>query len=324
MSDIVYPVPSRNLFFSEHVDAGQRVLAEEKRMVPILDESKFANGIEYRASGGVFVHLVGHLFPTKGFPNPQALAANNMAKRQLVNYLRLFSIKEIMFCLSLLVFFPWKSKIKVLEKFLFGFATMGYQILQAHMWLDPKNYTPFCFELRKFLFEFFLNLGISKSTANESAEIFATILEWDDAYRYRAEDVLSETTKELLLKNPRKEVLKLMQLFKERDENSSTQDKFLSVGRLLSTVLLHPRFKKAFKDAITQIDFSKLQLDMIDRYHVMPLGRYKFFGEALETRFERWRQMHALCMLHVKPNKPYFQYESEIILPPMFSVGGLQ
>lgn len=312
MDDIAYPTPGREMFRKSYASPEEKVLMEERRLVPILDQGKFLNGIEYPESGGIFVHLVGHLYPTKGFQNPEAVAANNLVKRLFVGYAGSFATKEVMMCLSLLVFFPWKRKLKVMEKMLHGFCALGALILGRYMWQDPKRYIFFCQELRTLLFQFFRNLGISEGVAGESADVFATMIEWDDAYRYRLEDLFSETTSVDLQKNPRKEVQKLMLLARQRDPNPLTSSKFINIGRLLSTLLLHPKIKKAFTRAIRSIDFTKLQFDDADRYHVMPLGRYQFFGEKLETRFKRWENMHPK------------NAKGEPILPPMVEVGGKQ
>lgn len=310
MNEIRYPVPSPDMFSNSYESSGQKVLLEEKRYVPILDQTKFG-GIEYPESGGVYVYHVGSLYPVKGFPNPDAVGANNFAKRLFIGYIGVFSLKEVLLCLSLLTFFPWKRKVRVIEKFLHGFSALGVQILKRHMWKDPKRYTVFCRELRTLLLQLFRNIGVREDIAAESADVFATMIEWDDAYRYRLEDLFSETTKELLIQNPRKEIGKLMLLARQRDPNPLTSDKFVNIGRLLSTLLLHPKIKKAFIQAIQAIDVTKLQFDDADRYHVMPKSRYSFFGEADEVRFKRWEAMHP------KNDK------GEPILPPVVEVGGV-
>lgn len=310
MDEIAYPTPGREMFRKSYATPGEKVLMEEKRLVPILDQGKFEGGIECPESGGIFVHCVGYLYPVKGFANPDAVSANNLVKRMFVGYAGAFATKEVMMCLSLLTFFPWKRKLKVMEKMLHGFCALGALILGPHMWQDPKRYIFFCQELRTLLFQFFRNLGISEGVAGESADVFATMIEWDDAYRYRLEDLFSETTSEALQENPRKEIEKLMLIARQRDPNPLTSTKFVNIGRLLSALLLHPKIKKAFKEALKTIDFTKLQYDDADRYHVMPLGRYEFFGEKLETRFKRWENMHP------KNEK------GEPILPPMVEVGG--
>jgi len=186
---------------------------------------------------------------------------------------------------------PFRSKIKLLERWISEFNGLAENVLTP-VYLKDRYLCKLSGELLKLIREFLTNIGIQNNKAEEFARNIATLIEYDTAYKYRIEDILSETTSEVLKNDPRREIVRLLNIFAERDANITTQTKFNSVGKLFSLILIVPRIKRAFQKAMDSIDFTKLQLDEADRYHVLKFDRYNFMGRSLEDRYNEYLRMH--------------------------------
>jgi len=105
-------------------------------------------------------------------------------------------------------------------------------------------------------------------------ELIANILEYDNAYRLRFQDLFSEATKESLAAQPIREILRLLAINKRRDL-PDVHAKLKYAAYFLILVLLWPPFRSQFKKAINQSNFTNLQLDESDDYWLKIRTDYK-------------------------------------------------
>ena len=248
---------------------------------------KIIHHIETPKSGGYFVYHISFDYPKKGFVNEYVIQACNFTKRLTITWIRMMGSKDFIPFYFLFVLLPWK--IKVIERILKEYCSAASFFLQTYQhkhYLDIQYYTELTRELKKLISIFLQELGIKKEISEEFAFIFATLIEYDTAYRYRLEDLFSESSQEKML-NPRQEINKLIEIYLQREKKRDLPEKFRSFGRI-SKILLIPRIKKAFIKAIKQIEFSKLQLDEIDHYQIRNSLNYDFFGMTKEERDAKW------------------------------------
>lgn len=132
--------------------------------------------------------------------------------------------------------------------------------------------------------------GLLKFRAQAVLEALEYILEHDQAYRYRFMDLIAETTKERLTKNPRKEIKRLLSINRERDYKV-VSDKIGKFGRLVTYALLIPSAKRKFRHAVYNWDWSKYQWDEIDRYWALQKLDYNYFGLSYEERQQILKSM---------------------------------
>ncbi len=284
MSEIGIPYPIQDVFVSG-IDPVTRT-TQGNMPTYILDH------VEYPEEGGIFIYCKGVVFPTKGFPTPEAVAACDVAKRLFIGNIKFFGLPEVLLAFSTMIFLPFKRKIKVLDNWLHGYSSLAHLILLPYI-LKERYYSAPCRELRKFIELFLKEIGINPENAAQFALIFATLIEYDTAYRYRMEDIFSESSQEKLLANPRKEVKRLLAIFKDREPTLQVFTKFQSIASILSLLLILPRVKKAFKLALSKITFSKMQLDQADRYHCLKFDRYKFMGQSADDRYRVYETIHG-------------------------------
>jgi hypothetical protein len=302
MSKITIPQTPKEILQKKLTTLEQ--VTRQKQAVFFVDDSVFPGGLELPESGGVFVHKQGGrvimdrgqpklvdqikcLYPEKGYPDPNAVGANNIAKRVLMGYVSFFANPAVIMGMFGILFLPFSKNVNIIRRFVDNCHNM-MRTLQDPYYLEEIRYSNPCREIRKMAKEFLLALGIKSSFPKDIAHL----IEYDTAYRYRIEDILSETTKEKLLKNPRKEIKRLAEIFKQREPKGHLFQKFNYFSSLARLALLHPKIKRAFKKALEVVDFKQMQLDEADRYHVLKYSGYDFLGLDAQTRAKMYVEMH--------------------------------
>jgi len=112
------------------------------------------------------------------------------------------------------------------------------------------------------------------------------IVESDSAYRYRMQDVLPLLNKENLLKNPIKEICRLLDILIERDEEYM-KEKWKKVKKFVKLVLIvSPKIKKLVVNILMEINIDEIKFSKEDIYWVNEFGKYNYFGKTLEQRKE--------------------------------------
>ncbi len=269
---LTIPYPPKEVFAGA---TPQEVIMEQRGMTHLLDH------FEYPAEGGILVHIVDAKFPKKGFPYPEAIWAINIAKSSLIETLKVLSQKEFLI-LGLLIFVPRKRRIKLIEKAIRAYYKIIGTVLAPHQLL-PKFESPFAQEIGAITFDFLHRYGIGEQESGMVANIIRAIFEYDDAYRYRMQDIFSESTKEKF-SNPRKEVIRLLGIMSSRENDALQPHKINKFNHSISLLLRFPRIKKAFRDAMLASVFKKLQFDEADRYWCSMRNDYDFFGTKYEDR----------------------------------------
>lgn len=271
------PYPEKHILENEVISDTEHLVKGASQPVFILER------VEYPEEGGIYVYLKDVLYPTKGFPNPEACQANNIAKRAFVGQLR-FLAKNPLAVISLL-------RKKNFESFLREYCSMA-EIALGRFYLKDIRYQISVREIRKFVYKFFKELKIAEDICLSFSKTFATLLEYDNAYLFRVQDLANETDKEKLLLNPVKEFKKLLEILKQRDPRVGMHERFGSATMLISMAFKIPKIRKAYREALQEIDFTKIQMDENDRYQVLRWDKYNFFGESFEVRGQRYMEMH--------------------------------
>lgn len=232
---------------------------------------------------GIFIFHEGVPFPIKGWVTPHASKAIYPSKKALINFIKTIATKDLGLAFLGIAILPKRIKIRILERFLKNFREVCDLTMGEYYW--EENYKMVITKsVEKFIKVFLITLGVSEQIAATTAEALGTFLEYDDAYRYRMEDIMSETSQGMLYKNPRQEVARLIEMLLVREGSEHVAVSFKSVSKVASLILLSPWIKKAFKAGLEAVDIKDMQLDEADRYHVGRLAGYDFFGKKIEDR----------------------------------------
>ena len=238
---------------------------------------------------GYLTYHISFDYPEKGWRNDYAVTAVNNAKRLTICWIRFLAQK---FLIPFYVLFLVLPKIRIIEKFLQEWCSaVGFYLTNYNheYYLKIQYYCEFNIELKKAIKLFLEKIGVNEKITEEVSFNFVSFIEYDTAYRYRLEDLFSETTVEKLITDPAKEIKRLVTILADRDPSRpNLVTKFKSISYILSLILWIPKIKRAFVESVKEMNFEKLQLDEMDRYHVKHMIDYKFFGMPIEERFEKW------------------------------------
>ncbi len=239
----------------------------------------------YPPEGGIYVHYHQLPYPKKGFPYPEAVHMNDVLKRVTMTMVKSIATKDMLIPFITMALMPWKKKMRIVNKFLENYNRIGDWLLVGH-YLKPERCTNFVRSLRVSLDWFLDEFEIDETVKSNFIRIFCMIIEYDDAYRYRLEDILTETTKEKLLDNPKAEIRRLKNIYIAR-EKTQAMDGFVTIFNLFEKALLHPKVRRAFRYSIEFLrdeEFKMMQLDNADRYHVLLRNEYDYLGRTYEDR----------------------------------------
>ncbi len=152
-------------------------------------------------------------------------------------------------------------------------------------------------EIKMFAFNFLRAWGITSGTAMGTARIVAHLFEFDIAFRYPLQDLCTETFFGDLYTNPKKVLKKLGEIYVQRSkvisDKNSAGAKVQKMIALAGYLLYLPKVRRCFNFALQAIDFTKIQFDVMDRYHCMWLGDYDYFGLTLQQRLTNLSLLHG-------------------------------
>lgn len=252
---------------------------------------------EYPPEGGIYVWYKGMPYPKKGFPFPEAIHAVNMVKRITLTLSKAFAQKELAFSYFGFIILPWKMKKRVIKKIVADYDSLTMMILRG-AYLKESYYSNPCKSLKKITRIFIEQLGLkfSEDTMWNIQHSIVSIFEYDDAYRFRFQDIFTEASHSALISRPYREIRRLAKIAKKR-ENTHAVRAIGTFSQLLSVMVLYPPVRRAFKRAIRSLtvdEFKKLQLDNADRYHVLMRGDYNYTGRTFEERREIFLDVHRV------------------------------
>jgi len=254
---------------------------------------------DYPGEGGIYVYYRGMPYPKKGFPLPQASYNNDLLKRFTLAFALTFNGWELIPSILVFMLLPWKLKMKTLARALRQYAHVSDWTIRGS-YLTETRYSNPARAIRKVIQAFFVNLGVPVGMVVGVAQAIATAVEYDDAYRYRIQDIFSEPTKQdTLARAPFREIRRMRKTYLQREKTHAAVS-IKAISNLASIAFLHPRIRKAWRKAILSIEpheFDWLGLDNADRYHVLRRGDYDFLGKSFEERVELYKDVHrgSLC-----------------------------
>lgn len=298
MSNNEFYIPQPPDIIFSHLNNEEESVGFNTTPVSVLKENPNAlliEKIEIEENKGIFIHYKDMQYPRRGFPFAHAVAQINVIKRVIIDTLSLISSKELILGYIGLLISP--KRIENIDKALTIFCNLSYPLIKKYL-VKPVLMTPFSSEFQGIVYGFLSNVGICASTSKKLAYIAGAIFEYDNAYRYRLEDIFSETTKDKLIESPIKETRRLFKIYLSRevhgrnykyDKKRYVTDKFEVFYKLISLALLIPKIKESFKLAIKRSEFNRLQLDEVDIYWCKNREDYDFQGKSYKERMKDYK-----------------------------------
>lgn len=254
MSGFSIPTPSKEAF------VGNNKLIDEEVITFVAEK------IEYVPFQGILIHVKDALHPKKGFPTLEAVFSINQVKSIIMESLRYLPI--------LFLFFSKRTLLTT-------FNNLANKSITPHK-IKEIYLCPAAYSTHLFVYTFLIKLDIPQPLALSVALNIAHIVEYDDAYRYRIQDIATEARIHDIKGSPRKELKRLLAIFSSR----TTDVVHLKIQRLITPLLyllLIPKYDEAFTSAASHI--KGMKYDEADWYWVCTRGdHYNFGGFTPEHR----------------------------------------
>jgi len=244
-------------------------------------------GLTRTGTGGLATIFPGHPFPRKTFIFWGVTNPNNNAKRIFLSlFLPFASLKE-----GLNAF---------LNSYLLNFNRLIdsiYNECEQIPYLGYEYYSEFGKALWHFIYFFLKKIGIKDSIAYRTGLQIATMIEYDDAYMVRLQDIFSESSKEALYNNFRKETLRLMDIYSKRENHFDEKDlmqistRIVKIVKLMGWLMYIPRVKKAFRFALDNVNYEWFKFDNWDLYWTFFREDYNVKGVPLDKRVEAGKKI---------------------------------
>ena len=221
--------------------------------------------VEYSETEGFQCWFDDNKYPVNGFFDPYAQAALDPVKRYARNWMKLIAQNPLMW--------PGLLSKKWRNKWLEEFDHYCWISLSGFMY-EPQHYVRAGKEVYK------ATEGLSENIR----QAICIFLEHDRPYRYPLQDVLGCLDKDELEKHRAREILRLLNMFIERDRRSDQTIEPLKwkAVRYLGWLAYIPSIRKPIVTFLRRIDPIVIALDTTDLYNCLLNGEngqcYKYLG----------------------------------------------
>jgi len=240
-----------------------------------LDEGKTTKSVkrvEFPKEGGIFVFYSDDELPSKGFPCSETVENVDEMKKEG---------KAIAWGIQRIIS---GSKLKTFLLFLI-FRKQVWEMARAiveSMWALIKRYRSkpimYCQCVREIYRVFDIAIvreddQIVRGVIEKIRDIVCMFLEFDDAYRYRFQDVFIELNQEEFNRNPERELIRIMDILISRD-TIVPKNKWEMVKKFISLMMVQKRIRKIITNMVREINLKEIAMDEIDNHYSQIKGGY--------------------------------------------------
>ena len=251
----------------------------------LLDKTRGDGGIVFPEEGGILTYFVGEKYPVRGLmllADETILDVVDRVKAGFLRALRFTISRPLVFFLPLMLPFYkpiLKSAIKQFADFVLKSLHNFY--LTENRWCKSGR------EIYR----------VFKDKVKDKDQMwllltFLMVIEFSDGYRFRKQDILGEMDKKALRKNPRKELLRLMDLLIEREQREGMKRKWKDFRKPIILLMWIFRGKtRKLAEILAEIDIEKIRLDDQDFYHCTIRSDYNYRGLSFVERMRIRKQL---------------------------------
>jgi len=218
--------------------------------------------VEFPSEGGVLSYQEGLEQPYRGFPFFEVVEKIDLIKKvsraSLSGLYHSFKTKK--WLLFTLIPAVWMFK-----NLLYAGVYALYRVIERTR-IKPRYYSQAIRELYR---AFSYPQGESSKMLELRLmlrDLVCMILEFDNAYRFRVQDLLEELNKTSLKKNPIKELNRIFTIVQEREKTQEIKDTWTLVKLFNSLYLRFDyQFKKMVVNILKELDIDKIKLTVEDK-----------------------------------------------------------
>jgi hypothetical protein len=253
-------------------------IAREMKEIPELpsESPKEANAltkVEFPEEGGVLTYMEGFEQPYQGYPYYEFVDKIDFIKktsRAFVSGLY-HQIKKR----SKLRFFTLVPNIWFLKDMVRSWVYVNYRIIDRFK-IKEVRYSQFVRELyRKFSLE--VKGEHDSSFRLQIRDLVCMILEMDNAYRFRAQDILAEMDQGQMRRKPVSEIIRLINLLQSREKSQDVKDTWILLKHVVRLYLIFDKdLKSILSNVFSNLDLEKVKLSINDKPYCVPRQDYTF------------------------------------------------
>ena len=255
------------------------VIAEMKE-VPVLPsevvkETSALLKVEFPEDGGVLTYMEGHDHPYKGFPYFEFVEKIDVMKKivratlsgayyelKKCNKLWLITLIPAMWVLKPIVRIVVYTFYRMIERFRVKTLRLSQSMRELH---------------RSFSVEIDNERPDDREFRQRFRDLICQTAEFDNAYRYRIQDIMVELDKEGLNQNPVKEILRLFELLMSREKTQEVKDTWTLLKFFIRYYIrFDKKLQKIIVSALSNINFDEIKLQVEDRHYCKPRKDYNF------------------------------------------------
>ena len=262
---------------------------------PGIGNSALVEREERPNEGGIYNYLVGYKYPYKGSPHTDGVNNLHTVKKFFKLAVDHYNSKTIIATIGLLIILPrWLTRgiLRPIIEHLYSF-------IDFRLYWDFLDYHRYCISVREIHRAFTVLIGRMKDPLDRkmlemARNLICMSFEYDSAYRFRFQDIMAETSKEILLADTKGEINRLFEILLAREiEADWMRDKFLKLKKMISLALSFWVIKRYVKELIRELDIEKLKPDEGDRYFDLLRKDYDFMGKSLPERIEMRKKIEG-------------------------------
>jgi len=259
------------------------MIIQAMRETPVLSDVKKAEEkqdvfpltkVEFPEEGGILTYMEGQKYPYRGFPYFEFVETMDKIKKIVKGmasgfYHNIYKGNKV----KLLTFLPIAWAIKRL--FYAGVYTF-YRLIERFK-IKPIRY---CQAMRE------VHRAFSIERKNESPktkelrlmlrDLICMVLEFDNAYRFRFQDLMEEFNKENFRKSQIKELNRLIDIAISREKTQELKDMWTLMKMGLLYLKIDKELEKMLVDIFSQIDLERVKLTIEDKSYCRPRQDYSF------------------------------------------------
>ena len=271
-------IPPEVAGYMQNIQLMNGIVAEMKE-IPVLQsevptDTNALTKVEFPEEGGVLTYMTNHPYPYRGFPYYEFVEKIDLIKKISRGTLSgLYHSIKHRNKLRLLLMFP----LIFMARDLISTATRTFHRMIERSRIKSNRYSR---AVRA------IYAAFDTPRVNEDLEtlelrlmlkdIVCTILEFDNAYRFRFQDVIVELDKNNLKKNTIKELLRLMNLMTSREQTQEVKDTWrLLVMGVKYYLRFDRKLQKMIADILSNLDLNQVALTPEDEHFAGQRKDYK-------------------------------------------------
>lgn len=264
--------------FLQHMATMQKVVQYMKE-IPELPSEKpkdvtTLSHVEFPVDGGVLTYMVGREQPYRGFPFYEFVDQIDGIKkiaRAILSGLY-HKLKKRRWLLLTLIPALWMVRI---------FLSVAIYVFYRRVERFRLKRNIYCQPIR----ELYRAFSVERQNEDENTremrqqlrDLVCMVLEFDNAYKYRMQDVIVEMNQQAIRKNVAGELLRLVTMMQEREKVQDVADTWTLAKWFIRVYFrIDRKFAQMVSDVLSQLDLKQMALSIEDQFYCKPREDYRF------------------------------------------------